>query len=34
MTPAIVRDPADAPPGTRLALRVAHGDVPATADDR
>ncbi|HEV8402659.1 MAG TPA: exodeoxyribonuclease VII large subunit [Candidatus Limnocylindrales bacterium] len=30
----IVRDPADAPPGTRLALRVARGDVPATADDR
>jgi exodeoxyribonuclease VII large subunit len=30
----IVRDPADAPSGTRLALRVAHGDLPATADDR
>jgi exodeoxyribonuclease VII large subunit len=30
----IVRDPADAPPGTRLALRVARGDVPATVDDR
>ncbi len=30
----IVRDPADAPPGTRLALRVARGDVPATADER
>jgi len=30
----IVRDPVDAPPGTRLALRVARGDLPATADDR
>ena len=30
----IVRDPADAPPGTRLALRVARGDLPATVDDR
>ena len=30
----IVRDPADAPPGTRLALRVAKGELPATADDR
>jgi exodeoxyribonuclease VII large subunit len=31
---AIVRDPAEAPPGTRLTLRVARGDVPATADPR
>ena len=30
----IVRDPADAPAGTRLALRVARGDLPATVDDR
>src|SRR4051812_36778193 len=30
----IVRGGADAPPGTRLALRVAGGEVPATADDR
>ena len=30
----IVRDPADAVPGTRLALRVARGELPATADDR
>ena len=30
----IVRDPADAAPGTRLALRVARGELPATADDR
>ncbi len=30
----IVRDPADATPGTRLALRVAKGELPATADDR
>ena len=31
----IVRDAnADAPPGTRLALRVASGELPATADDR
>jgi exodeoxyribonuclease VII large subunit len=28
----IVRDPAEAPPGTRLAVRVARGDVPATVD--
>jgi exodeoxyribonuclease VII large subunit len=28
----IVRDPADAPPGTRLALRVAHGDIAASVD--
>ena len=31
---AIVRDPAEAPPGTRLALRVADGELPATVDDR
>ena len=31
---AIVRDPAEAPPGTRLDLRVARGELPATADDR
>jgi exodeoxyribonuclease VII large subunit len=31
---AIVRDPADAAPGTRLTLRVAHGELPATADER
>lgn len=30
----IVRDPADAPPGTHLALRVARGELPATADER
>jgi exodeoxyribonuclease VII large subunit len=30
----IVRDPADAPSGTRRALRVARGELPATADDR
>ena len=30
----IVRDPIDAPAGTRLALRVAHGDLPATVDER
>ncbi len=30
----IVRAPADAVPGTRLALRVAQGELPATADDR
>jgi exodeoxyribonuclease VII large subunit len=30
----IVRDPAEASPGTRLSLRVARGDLPATADDR
>ena len=30
----IVRDPADATPGTRLALRVAGGELPATADER
>ena len=30
----IVRDPAEAPPGTRLSVRVAHGELPATADPR
>ncbi|TFG68344.1 MAG: exodeoxyribonuclease VII large subunit [Thermomicrobiales bacterium] len=30
----IVRVPADAPPGTRLSLRVAGGQLPATTDDR
>jgi exodeoxyribonuclease VII large subunit len=30
----IVRDPIDAAPGTRLALRIAKGELPATADDR
>jgi exodeoxyribonuclease VII large subunit len=30
----IVRDPSEASPGTRLSLRVARGDLPATADDR
>jgi exodeoxyribonuclease VII large subunit len=30
----IVRSPADAAPGTRLALRVAKGELPATADER
>ncbi|MEP6639238.1 MAG: exodeoxyribonuclease VII large subunit [Chloroflexota bacterium] len=30
----IVRAPADAPAGTRLALRVAKGELPATTDDR
>jgi exodeoxyribonuclease VII large subunit len=30
----IVRDPADAVPGTRLALRIAKGELPATADER
>ncbi len=30
----IVRDPTDAPAGTRLALRVARGDLPATVDDQ
>ncbi|HEY2916406.1 MAG TPA: exodeoxyribonuclease VII large subunit [Candidatus Limnocylindrales bacterium] len=28
----IVRDPADAAAGTRLRIRVAHGELPATAD--
>jgi exodeoxyribonuclease VII large subunit len=31
---AIVRDPATAPPGTRLSVRVAGGELPATADER
>jgi exodeoxyribonuclease VII large subunit len=30
----IVRDPADAPPGSKLALRVARGELPASADPR
>jgi exodeoxyribonuclease VII large subunit len=30
----IVRDPSDAPPGTHLAVRVAHGELPASADPR
>ena len=30
----IVRDPSDAEPGIRLALRVARGELPATADER
>jgi exodeoxyribonuclease VII large subunit len=30
----ILRDPSDAPPGTRLAIRLARGDVPATASER
>jgi len=31
---SIVRDPAAAPPGSKLALRVARGELPATADPR
>ena len=31
---AIVRDPATVPPGTRLSIRVAGGELPATADER
>ena len=31
---AIVRDPAEAPPGSALRLRVARGELPATADPR
>jgi exodeoxyribonuclease VII large subunit len=31
---AIVRDPVDAPPGSKLSLRVAHGELPASADPR
>jgi exodeoxyribonuclease VII large subunit len=31
---SIVRDPADAPPGSRVVLRVAKGELPATADPR
>jgi exodeoxyribonuclease VII large subunit len=30
----IVRDPVEAPPGTRLSVRVARGEIPATADPR
>jgi exodeoxyribonuclease VII large subunit len=30
----IVRDPADAPAGSKLALRVARGEIPATVDPR
>jgi exodeoxyribonuclease VII large subunit len=30
---SIVRDPATAPPGTGLSIRVAHGEVSATVDD-
>jgi exodeoxyribonuclease VII large subunit len=30
----IVRDPADAPPGSKLSLRVARGEIPASADPR
>jgi exodeoxyribonuclease VII large subunit len=29
---AIIREPAEAPPGTKLRLRVAQGELPATAD--
>ena len=28
----IVRDPVEAPPGTRLTIRIAHGEIPTTAD--
>jgi exodeoxyribonuclease VII large subunit len=31
---SIVRDPADAPPGSKIVLRVARGELPATADPR
>jgi exodeoxyribonuclease VII large subunit len=31
---AIVRDPSDAPSGTRLTVRVARGELPASADPR
>jgi len=31
---SIVRDPGDAPAGAKLALRVARGELPATADPR
>lgn len=31
---SIVRDPADAPPGSKVVLRVARGELPATADPR
>jgi exodeoxyribonuclease VII large subunit len=30
----IVRDPAQAPPGTSLRLRVAQGELPAVSEDR
>lgn len=30
---SIVRDPAEAPPGTGLRIRVAHGDIAANVDD-
>jgi exodeoxyribonuclease VII large subunit len=30
----ILRDPLEAPAGTRLAIRVAGGELPATADER
>jgi exodeoxyribonuclease VII large subunit len=30
----VVRQPAEAPPGTALSLRVAGGELPARADDR
>jgi exodeoxyribonuclease VII large subunit len=30
---AIVRDPGDAPAGTRLRLRVARGELPAVSGD-
>jgi exodeoxyribonuclease VII large subunit len=30
----ILRDPLQAPAGTRLAIRVAGGELPATADER
>ena len=31
---SILRDPSDAPPGTRLTVRVARGELPASADPR
>lgn len=31
---SILRDPAEAPPGTRLSVRVARGELPASADPR
>ena len=31
---SIVRDPIDAPPGSKVVLRVARGELPATADPR
>jgi exodeoxyribonuclease VII large subunit len=31
---SIVRDPADAPVGSKLAVRVARGELPATVDPR